>query len=88
MTATQTTANRQIARAAGTVMAAFVLSNLTGLVRQVLVTRAFGTGLEIDAFSAPTLRDRRNPNSTAAVTATPAVAPPALPAVATALRVS
>ena len=52
MTALQTTANRQIARAAGTVMAAFVLSNLTGLVRQVLVTRAFGTGAEIDAFSA------------------------------------
>ncbi len=33
-------------------MAAFVLSNLTGLVRQILVTRAFGTGLEIDAFNA------------------------------------
>ena len=49
---TARTANRQIARAAGTVMAAFVLSNLTGLVRQVLVTRAFGTGAEIDAFSA------------------------------------
>lgn len=33
-------------------MAAFILSNLTGLVRQILVTRAFGTGGEIDAFSA------------------------------------
>lgn len=46
------TANRQIARAAGTVMAAFVLSNVTGLVRQILVSRAFGTGAEIDAFYA------------------------------------
>jgi putative peptidoglycan lipid II flippase len=47
-----TAANRQIARAAGTVMAAFVLSNLTGLVRQILVTQAFGTSGEIDAFNA------------------------------------
>jgi putative peptidoglycan lipid II flippase len=46
------TANRQIARAAGTVMAAFVLSNLAGLARQILVSRAFGTGAEIDAFNA------------------------------------
>ena len=45
-------ANRQIARAASTVMAAFVLSNLTGLIRQMLVSRAFGTGAEIDAFNA------------------------------------
>ena len=33
-------------------MAAFVLSNVTGLVRQILVSRAFGTGAEIDAFNA------------------------------------
>lgn len=33
-------------------MAAFVLSNLTGLVRQILVTQAFGTTGEIDAFNA------------------------------------
>ena len=33
-------------------MAAFVLSNLAGLVRQILVSRAFGTGAEIDAFNA------------------------------------
>ncbi len=46
-----TTAQRQIARAAGTVMAAFVLSNLVGLLRQVLVARAFGTSLELDAFN-------------------------------------
>ena len=52
MTTTSVTANRQIARAAGTVMAAFVLSNLTGLLRQILVSRAFGTGVEIDAFNA------------------------------------
>lgn len=52
MSATVETANRQIARAAGTVMAAFVLSNLAGLVRQILVSRAFGTGAEMDAFNA------------------------------------
>lgn len=46
------TANRQIARAAGVVMAAFVLSNLTGLVRQVLVSQAFGTQGVIDAYNA------------------------------------
>ena len=51
-TNTSTTANRQIARAAGTVMAAFVLSNIVGLVRQVLVSRAFGTGVQMDAFNA------------------------------------
>lgn len=33
-------------------MAAFVLSNLAGLVKWVLVSRAFGTGLEMDAFNA------------------------------------
>jgi putative peptidoglycan lipid II flippase len=52
VSATVDTANRQIARAAGTVMAAFVLSNLAGLLRQILVSRAFGTGAEIDAFNA------------------------------------
>ena len=45
-------ANRQIARAAGTVMVAFVLSNLTSLVRQVLVANAFGTAPEMEAFTA------------------------------------
>jgi putative peptidoglycan lipid II flippase len=45
-------ANRQIARAAATVMAAFVLSNLVGLVRQILVSREFGTQQVIDAFNA------------------------------------
>jgi putative peptidoglycan lipid II flippase len=45
-------ANRQIARAAGVVMAAFILSNLTGLARQVVVLNAFGTSGEMDAFNA------------------------------------
>lgn len=45
-------ANRQIARAAGTIMLAFALSNLIGLVRQILISRAFGTDRAIDAFYA------------------------------------
>jgi len=45
-------ANRQIARAAGTVMIAFIVSNLAGLVRQILVANAFGTGAEMEAFNA------------------------------------
>jgi len=45
-------ANRQIARAAGTVMIAFVLSNLIGLVRQILVSQTFGTNQSLDAFYA------------------------------------
>ncbi len=47
-----TSANRQIARAAGTVMAAFVISNLVGLVRQIFIARAFGTSAEMEAFNA------------------------------------
>jgi len=49
---TPNTANRQIARAAGTVMFAFLLSTLTGLLRWVLVADAFGTSPEMEAFSA------------------------------------
>src|SRR6266498_4432369 len=49
---TTANANRQIARAAGTVMFAFILSNLIGLVRQILISRAFGTDKSIDAFYA------------------------------------
>jgi putative peptidoglycan lipid II flippase len=45
-------ANRQIARAAGTVMVAFALSNIVGLVRQILISNAFGTDRAIDAFYA------------------------------------
>src|SRR6185503_18172667 len=51
-TPTNTSANQQIARAAGTVMFAFVLSNLIGLVRQILVSRTFGTNQSLDAFYA------------------------------------
>jgi len=47
-------ANRQIARAAGTMMIAFVLSQILGLARSILMTRAFGTGAEADAFTAAT----------------------------------
>jgi putative peptidoglycan lipid II flippase len=52
MSQPQPSANRQIARAAGVVMAGFVLSNLTSLVRQVLESGVFGTNAEIDAFNA------------------------------------
>ncbi len=45
-------AGGQIARAAGTVMLAFLLSNIVGLVRQVLVSQAFGTSAAMDAFNA------------------------------------
>ncbi|MCW5873240.1 MAG: murein biosynthesis integral membrane protein MurJ [Anaerolineales bacterium] len=45
-------ATRQIARAAGTVMLAFVLNSLMGLLRQILITRAFGTDAALDAFYA------------------------------------
>jgi putative peptidoglycan lipid II flippase len=44
--------NRQIARAAGVVTLAFVISNLTGLVRQILVADAFGTSADMEAFNA------------------------------------
>jgi len=45
-------AGRQIARAAGTVMAAFVLTQLLGLARTILVYRAFGTSADLDSFNA------------------------------------
>jgi len=43
-------ANRQIARAAGTVMVAYILSNLAGLLAKTLTARAFGTGADSEAF--------------------------------------
>lgn len=52
MSLSSQTANRQIARAAGTVMVAFVASNLIGLARQILMANAFGTQAQMDAFSA------------------------------------
>ncbi len=44
-------ANRQIARAAGTVMFAILLGQITGLARGVLIARAFATS-DLDAFFA------------------------------------
>ena len=46
------TANQQIARAAGTVMAAFIISNLVGVVRGMVITDAFGTTADLDSFNA------------------------------------
>jgi putative peptidoglycan lipid II flippase len=45
-------ANQQIARAAGMVTLAFVISNLAGLARQILVADAFGTSAAMEAFNA------------------------------------
>ncbi|MCK6584182.1 MAG: murein biosynthesis integral membrane protein MurJ [Anaerolineales bacterium] len=45
-------ANKQIARAAGTVMAAILFGQLMGLARGILVARAFGASPELDAFFA------------------------------------
>ena len=42
----------QIIRAAGTVMVAFVFSNLVGLFAKTLTARMFGTGIESNAFFA------------------------------------
>ena len=44
--------NHQIAKAAGVVMAAFIISQLTGLAYQVLAADAFGTDSSMDAFNA------------------------------------
>ena len=51
-TATIQPANRQIARAAGTVMIAFIISNLVGVVRGMVITNAFGTSADLDSFNA------------------------------------
>ncbi|HEY9122043.1 MAG TPA: murein biosynthesis integral membrane protein MurJ [Brevefilum sp.] len=48
----QATANQQIARAAGTVMLAFIISNLVGLMRGIVITDAFGTSSDLDSFNA------------------------------------
>lgn len=52
MDGTPVSADRQIARAAGVVMAAFAVAKLAGVAQQVLVTRAFGTSAALDAFYA------------------------------------
>ena len=44
--------NQQIARAAGTVMVAFIISNLIGVVRGMVITDAFGTSADLDSFNA------------------------------------
>lgn len=44
------TANQQIAKAAGTVMFAYILSSVINLARGVVILRAFGTGMENEAF--------------------------------------
>lgn len=43
-------ANRQIAMAAGTVMIAYVFSSVINLAKGVVILRAFGTGMENEAF--------------------------------------
>lgn len=43
---------QQVARAAGTVMLAFVLSRVLGLVREMVIARQFGTRLELAAYLA------------------------------------
>ncbi|MFC1997218.1 murein biosynthesis integral membrane protein MurJ [Chloroflexota bacterium] len=52
MTNETSSTNRQIARAAGTVMVALVLSNLANLVSLILMGTSFGTKGEMDAFLA------------------------------------
>jgi putative peptidoglycan lipid II flippase len=49
---TPPSANQQIARAAGTVMIAFIISNLVGVIRGIVITNAFGTTAEYDSFNA------------------------------------
>jgi len=49
---TESNSNKQIARAAGTVMIAILLGQVAGLVRGILVARAFGASPELDAFVA------------------------------------
>jgi putative peptidoglycan lipid II flippase len=45
-------ADRQIARAAIVVMAAFAVAKVAGVAQQILVTQAFGTSAALDAFYA------------------------------------
>jgi putative peptidoglycan lipid II flippase len=52
MTLIEDSANRQIARSAGTVMIALLLSNLTNLISLILNATTFGTQANMDAFLA------------------------------------
>jgi putative peptidoglycan lipid II flippase len=49
---TARSATRQIARAAGTVMAAFLITQAIGLLRGILIYRVFGTSAELDSYNA------------------------------------
>jgi len=46
------TANQQIARAAGIVMIAYIFSTMIGVIRGMVVSRAFGTSTSLDSFNA------------------------------------
>ena len=46
-------ANQLIARGAFTVMAAFIVSNLVGLLAKTMTARHFGTGVDSNAFLQP-----------------------------------
>ena len=50
--AKEKSASRQIFRAAGTVMIAYVVSNLIGILRGMVISRAFGTSPDLDAYNA------------------------------------
>jgi putative peptidoglycan lipid II flippase len=52
VTASPPSATRQIARAAGTVTLAFLLTQLIGLGRGIIIYRAFGTSTDLDSFNA------------------------------------
>lgn len=52
MTLPAPSANRQIARAAGTVMLAIVFGQLAGLARGIILANVFGASLELDSFYA------------------------------------
>jgi len=52
MSETETKPQHSIARAAGTVMLAFIVSQLTGLAAKILIAGSFSAGVELDAFYA------------------------------------
>jgi putative peptidoglycan lipid II flippase len=52
MIETETKPQPSLARAAGTVMVAFILSQLTGLAAKILIASSFSAGVELDAFYA------------------------------------
>ena len=52
MDETSSLTNQRVARAAGTVMVAFIISQLTGLAAKILIAASFSAGVELDAFTA------------------------------------